>query len=245
MHQAPTPTAIAVPRWLIILGSLVIAGHLFAVVMGVLVAPSGPWPTQEGPSMAMPPQFAFAIHNALTQSYLTTIKMTHNYHFTSNRTQNPEIYFEVRLKDKEGEELATLKFPDAKANHWVRHRHTLLAQFLGEDQPLPPPQSEEIAPPGQRAPTVLIWKRGKDQTYKIFEEEKHLVPRDEPVFRPSDWALLVARSYSRYLCRTHGAASAEIIRHSKNPLQPVVLYMDNLPAGATEEMIANFVEQPR
>ena len=29
MHQAPTPTAIAVPRWLVILGSLGIAGHLF------------------------------------------------------------------------------------------------------------------------------------------------------------------------------------------------------------------------
>src|SRR5258708_3669031 len=93
--------AITLPRWLIILASAGIAFHLFALVVLVIAAPSGPWPTSFGPSPDMPPMFAQEIiefprpkarpepgerYSSALRSYLEALHMTHNYHFSSNRT---------------------------------------------------------------------------------------------------------------------------------------------------------------
>ena len=80
----------------------------------------------------------------------------------------------------------------------------------------------------------------------IRQVPEHLVPRDRPVFRPGDWSLLLARSYARHLCRAHGAASCEIVRHSQEPIPPMVLFVgDNIQAGAFDELISNFGEMKK
>src|SRR5205823_3602777 len=148
MPQLSFEPAPGIPRWLVFLGSLAIAVHFLAVVCGALAAPSGPWPTMEGSGMATPPQFAFSI-DKITRPYLQLVKMTHNYHFATNRPGLPGASFEVRLKDESGQELAMVRFPDAGANFWVHHRQSLLAQGLADDQPVQPPTGEVIAAPQQ------------------------------------------------------------------------------------------------
>jgi hypothetical protein len=69
--------------------------------------------------------------------------------------------------------------------------------------------------------------------------------RGSPVFRPSEWSLVLARSYARHLCRTHGAASAEIIRHTRDPIYPVVLFEREPAADAFQDLVASFGEMPR
>ena len=74
---------------------------------------------------------------------------------------------------------------------------------------------------------------------------EHLIPRDRPVFRPSEQSLLLARSYARYLCRTHGAATAELIRHTGEPITPAVMFTSGQPpAAAVNELISSFGELP-
>jgi hypothetical protein len=226
---------------LVVLGSLAIAFHLLAVTLGVLAAPSGPWPAMDGVNLATPPQFAFSAH-ALVRPYLQLVKMTHNYHFLTNRPGAPGAYFEARLWDAAGQELATVRFPDASANLWVRHRQGLLARALADDQPVMPPQGEVIAPPQQQVPTVPIWDMVENRRLTIRRVPEHLIPRDRPVFSPSEWSLLLARSYGRYLCRAHGAASAEVVRHTRDPIPPAVMFMDNVQAAAFDELISTFGE---
>jgi hypothetical protein len=68
---------------------------------------------------------------------------------------------------------------------------------------------------------------------------------DRPVFRASARSLLLARSYARYLCRLNGAAKAEVIRHTQEPIPPAVMFMnDQPPAGAFNELTSNFGELP-
>jgi hypothetical protein len=244
MPRPASDPARGMPRWLIFLGSLAIAFHFLAVVCGALAAPSGPWPTMEGSNLATPPQFAFSL-DYLTRPYLKLVKMTHNYHFATNRPGMPGSYFEARLKDESGRELATIQIPDANANFWVRHRQALLAQGLADDQPVQPPPGEVIAAPNQALPNVPIWDAVENRRLKIRTVPEHLIPRDRPVFRPSDWSLVLARSYGRYLCRAHGAASVEIIRHTQESIPPVVLSLDNVQAGAFDELISNFGEISR
>jgi hypothetical protein len=243
----PRPQAnpvVPVPRWLIIVGSVAIVFHLSAVIVGALAAPSGPWPSMEGRSMATPPQFAFSIQQQLT-GYLKAVHMTHNYHFADNNPSMPGIYFEARLKDDKGAEIATLKFPDDNANRWLRHRQLLLARVLGDDQPAMPPQSESVPAPGQKVPTIEVWEMVEPQKLKLETKPQHLLPRNQMSIRPSEWSMLAVKSYARYLGRTHGAKTVEIIRHSKDPYPPMVLYTDNLPQGAFEELVSNFGELPR
>jgi hypothetical protein len=70
------------------------------------------------------------------------------------------------------------------------------------------------------------------------------VPKDRPVLRPNDWAMLLVRSYARNLCRQYNAAKAEVIRHSKQPLPAAILLMPSLqlPPDATAELLSNFGE---
>ena len=56
-----------------------------------------------------------------------------------------------------GKPISTLRFPDAQANPWVRHRQRLLASALAPDFPVAPLGGEFIPPPGGKVPTFDIW----------------------------------------------------------------------------------------
>jgi hypothetical protein len=242
MSQPVPDPAEGIPRWIVVSGSLVIAFHLLAVASGALAAPSGPWPNAEGGGLFTPPQFAFSVREHLTDWYLGLVRMTHNYHFSSNRPAAPGVFFEARLRDAAGQEVAALRFPDPAANPWVRHRQALLAKWLADDQPVPPPAGEVIAAPGQTPPAVVIWDLAGPHRLRLRAVPQHLVPRDRPVFRPSEWSLVLARSYARHLCRAHGTASAEIVRHTREAIPPAVLFFDDVPAESFEELVASFGE---
>jgi hypothetical protein len=230
------------PRWLSVTVSLVVAGHLSAILVLVLAAPSGPWPTAFGSSLAVGPTFALTAGNAATRYYLTPLKMTHNYHFMRNRPGLPGVFFEVRLKDAGGAVIRTVRCPDPNAPFWVRHRQSILAQGLADDQPVPARAGEVIPAPNQPVRTVQILDRVDNHTLALKTVPEHLVPRDRQVYRPSDWSLILARSYMRYLCREHGAASAELIRHTRDPTLPAMLFLDNPPADTFQELITYFGE---
>ncbi len=281
------------PRGLQILGSVVIALHLLAILFLVLAAPSGPWPTNYGSDMAMGPQFASSINNIVSPYYLRFLGMTHNYHFVSNRMATPEIQFEVRLKDAGGNVFKTLRFPQEDANFWVYHRQKILANNLGNDQPVPPRGPEKVAPPSEDIPKVRYWLPQEEvrkllkskrevilpENLPTLEQEEspgetdlpsmmdplgmaprapsrkkvnHLVlvsiredqegnlPRNGPLVQPPEWAVLVAKSYMRFLCRKHGARSAELVRRSQEPIYPAYMFLSSPPQNAFTEIAANF-----
>jgi hypothetical protein len=244
MVQRPIPTTKRAPRWLIAVASAAIVFHLSAVLLRALAAPSGPWPTPQGGTLAPPPAFALALYQWLPGEYLQALQMTHNYHFVTNRPGQPALSFEVRLRDAAGKEVANVRFPDKNANYWLRHRQTLLANALSLDEPAAPPQMEAIPGPNQRVPTVPLWDMAPDKPGRLELKNvpQHLIPRDRPVMRPSEVSLLFVRSYARYLCRVHGAASAQVIRHHQDPIPPDVLSADNVPADAFDEVLSNYGE---
>lgn len=250
--SSPTPQPVALPRWLIIVGSIAILLHLTAIVGNVLATTSGPWPTPEGGNMSPPPQFAFSLTEIkvndvkVIPAYLQGLKFTHTYHFATSRPSQPGAFFEVRLRDAEGKEIRTEKFPNPQANYWVRHRQSLLAQGLADDMPVVRPTTELVAAPNQEAPNAMIWEGGATPGLRLRTVPQHLIPNDRPVFRPTDWALLLAKAYGRHLLRaTPEAASAEVIRHTRDPYPPVVLFIDTAPPGAFEELISYFGEVTR
>jgi hypothetical protein len=176
---------------------------------------------------------------------LQWLKLTHNYRFLSNRPGAPGVYFEVQLKNETGQPMVRIKVPADDANFWVRHRQALLARGLAEDQPIQAPPGEVVAAPHQQVPTVPIWDLSEGRTLYIRTVPEHLIPRDRPVFRPAEWSLMLARSYVRYLCRQHGAASAELIRHTRDAIPPAVLFVGEPPAGTFDDLIATFGELHR
>jgi hypothetical protein len=248
------------PRWLVAAGSAAIAYHLVAITLPVLDTPSGPWPTPVGRSLDEPPYFAHAAA-PLATLHGKYLRVAHSYHFVTNRPgDTPGVEFEVRLRDEGNNLLETLRFPDPGANPWVRHRQELLASALAPDLPVEPPAGEVIAPPGAAVPTVPIWtlpddpplvlaginspRPGADDKVplRLNLVPQHLIPRNRGVMRPTDWSLVLARSYARYLCRTHGAATAEIIRHTRESVPPGVLFGNEVPAPAFDDLVASFGE---
>jgi len=225
----------------VLLGSVVLAGHLFAVLCVALAAPSGPWPMQLGNSNAFGPQFAHSVDEAVGPNYLSAIKMTYNYHSPTNRPEMTAIYLEVRLKDEAGQLIKTVRIPDDNANYWVRHREQLLARSLGEDE-IVEPGSEIIPAPGQKVLTVEYWDNVNEHTLKLREVPQHLVPRDRMVWKPSVLARVLARSYVRYLCRVPGAASGELIRHHKEPVLSAMMFVPDPPKNIFQETTSNFGE---
>jgi hypothetical protein len=169
--------------------------------------------------------------------------MTNNYHFLSNRPALPGVSFEIRLKDKSGNQLATVEFPEDDSNFWVRHRQSLLARGLADDQPVEPQQGEMIPAPNRSVATVQIWETAENGGLEFRRVPEHLVPRDRPVFRPSERSLLLARSYARYLCRINGAAKVELIRRTGEPITPAVMFVSGQPP-ALNELVSNFGELP-
>lgn len=240
--------SVAVPYWLVAVGSIAITFHLTAVVFGALMAPA-PVNMFDGDMLPVP-QFVQTVDNLTRPAYLNPTKLTHNYHFLTNAPSKPGIEFEVRLKDAngqpalvdaEGKEII-LQFPDKNANPWVRQRESLLARNLGDDLPAMPPMSEEIAAPNQQAEMVQIWEPGKNRRLQLKLVPRHLVPRDQMAMQPTDWALLVARAYVRHLCRVHGAASGELTRVHQDPIPPAVLTMDSVQSGLFDKGLSDFGE---
>lgn len=230
------------PHSLVLLGSVVVAGHLFAVLSVALAAPSGPWPMQMGNSNAFGPQFARSVDETVGPNYLSAIKMTYNYHSPTNRPEMPAIYLEVRLKDEAGKTIKTVRIPDENANYWVRHREQLLARALGEDEIVEARPGEVIPAPNQKVRTVEYWDNVNEHTLRLHEQPEHLLPRDRMVWKPSALARVLARSYVRYLCRVHGAASGELIRHHKDPVLSALMFVPDPPKNLFQETTSNFGE---
>jgi hypothetical protein len=226
----------------LVVGSALIALHLFALAVHSLAASSGPWPTTFGSSPALPPAFAGDIDDFTGRYYLSPLQMTHNAHFTSNAPELPAVTFEVRLKDADGKILLTRKFPDPDANAWLRHRQTLLAQALGDDRPVQAPQGEQVLPKGQQFPTIEMWWATEGNPELRLKRVSLLeVPRNRPTSQPSPWSVLLARAYVRHLCREHHAASAELVRTSRNPIYPSILFFNGpLPRETFEDLKCNF-----
>ena len=258
MSPAPFPSAGALPRWLIAAGSAVIVFHFAAVLIPILDMPSGPWATPMGRTAAPAPAFA---HEAagLANLHGDYLRVVHSYHFDTNRPGDiPGVRFDVVLRDKDGTVMKTLAFPDPGANPWVRQRQEILATSLAPDLPAEKPASDIIAPPGQKPPMVDVWALpGEDFTanaspppatsndrkapLRLVRVPQQRVPRYRDSWRPSEWSLVLARSYARYLCRANNAASAEIIRHTREPVGP-----DVLMGGDTvdlSEIVASFGEK--
>jgi hypothetical protein len=229
---------------LIVVASVVIVFHLSAVALRALAAPSGPWPTPQGPNTAAPPAFALNLYEWLPEEYLKAIQMTHNYHFPTNRPGQPVLSFDVRLKDAQGKEVATVTIPDKNANFWVQHRQRVLANALSLDMPVTPPQMEAIPAPGKPVTFVPVWEMVPNTPgrLQLKNTPEHLVPRDRPAMRPSEVTMLFVHAYVRHLCRNYGATSADVIRHHRDPIPPEVLFNDGIPAEAFDEMLSNFGE---
>jgi hypothetical protein len=260
-QPSPDPPR-ALPRWVVVAGSVVIAAHLLAVGAHVLAAPSGPWfVPQLGPLPADPPQFALAVDEVAVPNYLEPAKLLAHYHFSSNRlSQQPGARFTVRLTDSSGKHLKTLEFPDKEANPWVRHRQELLAKALANDDVQPLPEGVRLSgQPGGRKVEYWLPETETRWTLQVVEEHKlHKIVKDlrdqkklppmMDLVRPSDWAMLVARSYARHLCREHGAARAEVIRTTQMPPRPELLRFQGRPEdpppplGYPHVITANFGE---
>lgn len=245
MSQPSSVAFHGIPRWLIWVGSVAIVIHFGAIGVNALAAMSGPWPNHDS-GMIGPPLLAAQVHEAFGADYLRLIRLNHNYHFLANRLPStPGVYLEFRLKDEQGNELGMARVPDDNANAWVRHHQSLLTQqVFWEDRVVTPQQSELIAAPGGEVPKTQYWKMDKGRL-ELVTVDVNQVPLTPPVSGPTQWSLMLASAYSRHICRTHGAAKAQVLRHHQNAILPMVLHADNVQANAFDEIISNLGEFSR
>jgi hypothetical protein len=243
MTPQPRQSPKELPVWAIRLGSLVVGLHFLAIGTLVLSAESGPWATRFGDSPALGPSFARKINDACA-FYLEPLRLTDN-HAAGNRLLASAVFFEARLKDAQGVVFDTVQFPGGGGNFWLRHRYKLLALGLGSDIPVQAPRGEVIAGPGKKMPTMTYWDNSDPKLWKLKTEDEHLVPKDRPVFRPSEWSLLLARSYQRYLSRQYNAAAVELVRHSKDQVMPGFMFGEGPPPGTFDELVCSFGEYRR
>ncbi len=219
----------------------------------MLASSSGPWYSPLGETPATGPKFAELINDPFATlstspertrplpDYLWLIGLSHNYHFTANRLMVSAVNFEARLRDAQGVVIKTIKFPDNSANFWLQYRYKLLALGLGNDQPVQARAAEAIPAPGKETVKVTIWDTSDPKLWQLKQISEHLVPKDRQVMRPSDWSLLLARAYERFLLREYpGATSVELIRHSRDQVSPEYLYSDNPPPAIFEELVCSF-----
>src|SRR5262249_23767224 len=92
----------------------------------------------------------------------------------------------------------------------------------------------------QQVQTVPIWDLAGEQSLRLRRVPEHLIPRNRQVYGPTEWSLVLAHSYTRYLCRKHGAASAEIVRHSRESLPPTALLTGPPPPMDFTELVASY-----
>ncbi len=224
---APKP----LPVWLKIGGSIFAVWHVAAVALLAIGAPSGPWMHPRfGFVQADGPRFAAVVNNSFTYPlYLEPLRMSHNYHFESNRLQVPASYLEVHLKDELGK-VTMVKIPDDKANFWVRHRQAVLAKSLAND--LPPMQRDptpKLLPAGQEeVKDVEVWEPGPNNIMTIALETRSDAQKKQSA-RPAPLSKVLAESYMRYLCKEHKAVSAELVRCTQPQPIPTWLFMPSIP----------------
>jgi len=250
------------PIWAVRVGSLLIGVHFLAVGTLVLAAANGPWAVRFDDrvmeSTASGPKFAEVINDVFAPTYLEPLRLTHNYQYTpdrplkvstwdaGNRLLISSVYFEALLKDAKGVLIRTIKFPGDTGNFWVRHRYKLLALGLGNDQPVQVSRAEVVQAPGKKMGKVAFWDASDQKLWKLTTEDEHMVPKDRPILQPSEWSLLLARAYQRYLLRQYDdAASVELIRHSKDPVLPDFMYLPNPPPNTFNELVCSFGEYRR
>jgi hypothetical protein len=238
-----------VPRWIVLLGSVVIVAHLGSVLANVLAAPSGPWPAPppQGVYQAEPPRLALAVAEPAGRWYLGPLKLWSNYHFRSNSRLEFQASLEVRLEDEAGKPVKTVKFPDPRASRRLQHWQRLAATWLVPDEPVMRRPGEEIAAPGKKVPEVPVWGSPDNDPARLRLEYKpeNLLPHDQPSMRPSEWSMIFIRSYVRYLCRTHGAARAEVVRHSRAAVPPQILFEREVPPAPDRDLESSYGRLPR
>lgn len=207
------------PKWARLVGSIAIAGHFLAVATTVLSSQSGPWP---GGDMAHAPMFAELLAAKL-DPWLAIVKLSTNFHFNECRP-TVAARFEAILRDSQGNEIKRLQFPDPNASSALRHKQSLLAFEIAQDEPLRPPQGFWVAAPGKEAKKVPGWivnESGKEG--KLGSIAENLIPRDRPTFGPTALAAIAAQSYARHLCRQHQVAKCEIVRYDRMLFPPLIL----------------------
>jgi hypothetical protein len=247
MALAPSSSTFNVPRWLLWVGSALISFHLLALGVRVLAADSGPWPVgDEDMPEAPPPQFAYQAYKSLPGDYVKLLQLTNHYHFATDRTAHLGVYLEARLKDGEGNEIARVKYPQDDASFWLKHRQGLLVQKLTMDELVAVPTTERVAAPNRAVEMVTLWEEYENRKMRLKTVDRNsLIGSMRRPEQPSDLCMLYVKAYARYLCREHGAAKVEILRHHQEPIPPGALFDDNIPAGAFDEVISNFGEFPR
>jgi hypothetical protein len=100
---------------------------------------------------------------------------------------------------------------------------------------------EKIPAPNREVPKVPIWEgeEGNERKLTLTWVPENEIPRNRPVFRPSEWSLIVVKSLGRYLAREHGAARAEVVRKSREPIPPRVLQEREAPPPQ-EDLVSSY-----
>ncbi|MFO0876746.1 MAG: hypothetical protein U0840_05180 [Gemmataceae bacterium] len=234
------------PRWLMVLGSLAIAYHVGCVGLNVLAAPSGPWPSMEGPDMQGPPQGFAALHEQVASPYLRAIRQTHNAHFRTNRVGMPSAFLVIDLEDANGVVEQTIRFPDPKASGGLRRMQESVCRWIVDDQPLPRDITERIPAPNKKVNEVSFWEQveGESRKLNLTRLPENELPTQQNVMRPSRWSLIVIGSLGRYFTRTQGAKTVTFARHSRDPIPPRVL-MERETPPEMDELVSNYGRFPK
>lgn len=220
------------PTWAMILGSVAILCHFICALISALNSNSGPWPLPNNiVSMADPPQFAFTAGEMVSGYYQRILKNTSAFRFTSIKQEVNEIMFDAVIRDANGVVVAKRSIPDPEAPEAIRYRQRLLAQQLGNDIPLPPPEGVIIAPAGQKLPTLRWWQPENDRNFILRQDNPNAVPRNQEFRQPNPWQFIVAKSYARYLSRQYANSKIELRRYWYDPVFPMVL-IENTPPTA-------------
>lgn len=225
------------PGWVMVIGSLLIIFHLFCALHTSLFTSSGPWPTPNGNMQALPPQFAISIGRFsvnginLLEQYQRLLRIYSSFRFSSIRQETLEISFEGIFRDAAGNVISKKSFPDPEAPSSIRYRQIQLAQQLGNDEPLPPPQGVVIAAPGKTLENVRWWHPDGDNRMVLKSDNPNAVPRNQNFMTPSASQYLIAKSFARFLGRQYEQPKVELVRYWYEPVLPMVLVEDEAPTA--------------
>lgn len=225
------------PGWVMVIGSLLIIFHLLCALHTTLFTSSGPWPTPNGNMQALPPQFAITIgrlsinEQPVLEAYQRAMRVYSSFRFSSIRQETLEISFEGIFKDTAGNVISKKSIPDPEAPASIRYRQVQLAQQLGNDEPLPPPQAVIIAAPGKTLENVRWWQADGENRMVLKEDNPNSVPRNQNFMTPSASQYLIAKSFARFLGRHHEQPRVELVRYWYEPVLPMVLIEDEAPTA--------------
>lgn len=135
-----------------------------------------------------------------------------------------------------------------KVHYWLTIAE---ARKLVEDDIIQIPLADLTEPKEKEVPAIPFGTPSADQKKEkekknyfvhvaIPEDRIGAVPRNRPMMGPSDWSLVLTRSYLRHLCRKYNAKSCELIRHSRDSVQPVNMYFNEPLPDSFSEMVASF-----